>query len=90
MSKRHSLLEIRYCAVLKAMFDIFVPQCGNLVIFLSIRFYVKSILADFRRSKIAVLSISKDLHLDIWKNFTVKSLQTFKIHICSNGPNGCF
>ena len=29
-------------------------QCGNLIIFLPLRFYVKSILAHFRRSKTAV------------------------------------
>ena len=34
-----------------------VAQCGNLAIFLPLRFYVKSILADFRESKTAILTI---------------------------------
>ena len=33
------------------------PQCVNQAIFLPIRFYVKSILADFKRSKTAILII---------------------------------
>ena len=34
-------------------------QCGNLAIFLPLQFYVKAILADFRRSKIAILTLLK-------------------------------
>ena len=36
-----------------------VPQCGTFAIFLALWFFVKSILADFRRSKIAVGTILK-------------------------------
>ena len=34
-----------------------IPQCGNFWIFLPFRFYVKSIFADFKRSKTAILTL---------------------------------
>ena len=38
-------------------FEYGIPaQCRNLAIFLPLLFYVKSLLADFRRSKIAVFT----------------------------------
>ena len=41
---------------------IWETQGGNLAIFLSVNFYVKSILADFRRTKSAILTILKALN----------------------------
>ena len=46
--------------------------CGNLKIFLPLWFYVKSILADFRRSKTVVLTILQALNFDFWKNLTLE------------------
>ena len=46
-------------------------QCGNLAIFLSLWFYVKSILAEFRRSKNAILTILEALDFDFWKNLII-------------------
>ena len=40
-----------------------IPQCKNLAIILPFWFYVKSILADFRRSKTAILTILEALNL---------------------------
>ena len=48
------------------------PQCGNLVIFMPLWFYVKSILADFRKLKTGVLTILVALKSDFWKNFTLE------------------
>ena len=45
-----------------------IPQCA---IFLALWFYVKSILADFRRSKTANLTILEALNFDFWKYFTL-------------------
>ena len=53
-----------------------IPQCGNLAIFLPQWFYVKSILADFRRSKTAVLAILGLWILFFGKNSHLKC-QTF-------------
>ena len=68
-------------------------HCRNLAIFLSVWFYVKSILADFRRSKTAVLTILEAMNFEFWQFFTlenVKSVQKSKIQTCSNGQNGSF
>ena len=69
-----------------------IPQCGNLAIFLGLWFHVKTILADFRRSIIAVLTI---LGFEFW--FLVKfhtlqcqNSQKFKSQINSNNQNGSF
>ena len=70
-----------------------ITQRRNLAIMLWLWFYVKSILADFRRSRTAVLTIMEALNFDFWKNFTlenVKSSQKFKIQSYSNGQNGSF
>ena len=56
-------------------------------------FYVKSILADFRRSKTDILTILEALNFDFWKSYTlenVKNSQKFKIQSCSNDQNGSF
>ena len=42
-------------------------QCGNLAIFLSLWFYLKSILAYFRGSKIAILTILEALNFEFWE-----------------------
>ena len=39
------------------------PQCGHLVIFLPLRFYVKSIFGDFEVSKCAILTVLAPLNL---------------------------
>ena len=57
-------------------------HCGNLRIFLPLRFYVKSILTDFRSSKSAILTILEALN--------AKNYQKIKIHSCSNSLNGSF
>ena len=44
-------------------------QCGNFRIFLLFRFYVKSILADFKGSKTDVLTILKALNFDFLEKF---------------------
>ena len=49
-----------------------IPQCGNLAIFLRLWFYVKSILADFRRSITTVLTILQALNFDFLENFTLE------------------
>ena len=54
---------------------------------------MKSILADFRRSKTAVLTILEDLTFKFWKNFTLENVTTsqkFEIQGCSNGQIGSF
>ena len=51
-----------------------ITQLGNLAIFLPFRYYLKSIAADFRRSKTAILTISEALNLDFWKNFTLEKM----------------
>ena len=59
-----------------------ITQCGNFRNFLSPIFYVKLILADFKRSKTAVLPIFKVLNFNFYTNFTlgnVKISQKFKI-----------
>ena len=60
----------------KVSFDMknsyFTAQCGNVRIFLPFRFYVKSILADFRRSKSAFLTILEALNFDFWKTVTLE------------------
>ena len=49
-----------------------IPQCGNLANFLPLWCCVKSILADFRRSKIAILTILEALNIDFWKISNLK------------------
>ena len=39
---------------------------------------MKSVLADFRRSKTAVFIILEALNFDFWKNFTVEILKVLK------------
>ena len=70
-----------------------IIQCGNLPIIMPLWFYVKSIFADFRRSKTAILTILKALNFVFWKNFilgNVKSSQNFNIRSYSNGQNGSY
>ena len=70
-----------------------IPQFGNLAIFLPLELCVKSLLADFRRSKTAVLTNLEALnfdflgisHLKISEYFKLLKLQSF-----STGPNGSF
>ena len=53
------------------LFDLQVvtfPQSGNFAIFLPFLFYVKSILADFRRSKVAILIILEALNIEFFQN----------------------
>ena len=51
-----------------------IPQSGNLAIFLSLWFYVKSILADFWRSKTTISTILEALNFDFLKNFTLEDI----------------
>ena len=56
-------------------------------------FYVKSILADFRRSKNAFITTLNTLNFDFWKPSHLKnvnSFQKFKIQSCSIGQNSSF
>ena len=56
-------------------------------------FYVKSILADFRRPKTAILTILEALNLDLWEflHFKMsKNCQKFESQKWSNGQNGSF
>ena len=54
-------------------------QCGNFRIFLPIRFYVKTILADFRSSKISVLAILRALNFVNLVDF-IQSSKSEKMH----------
>ena len=47
----------------------------NFSIFLPLWFYVKSIVADFRRSKTAVLTILEAMTFDFWKNFMLENVK---------------
>ena len=70
-----------------------IPQCGNWDLIQLLWFCVKSILADFRGSKTAILTIFLALNFDIWENFiieNVKNSQKIKIQCCWNGQNGNF
>ena len=60
---------------------LFVSQCGNFRIFLSFRFYVKSISKILRVVKLPLLQFSEALYNDFWKFDTWKS-QKFKIQSC--------
>ena len=54
-----------------------IPRCGNWGITLPLWFYVKSILADLRRSKTAVLTILEALNFDFWKKISHFKSQNF-------------
>ena len=54
-----------------SFFSFFSAQYGNLAIFLQLWFYVKSILADFRWSKTAILTILAVLFLTFWAIFDI-------------------
>ena len=54
---------------------------------------MKSILADFRRSKSAFLTILEALNFDFWKNVTLemsKVPENSKFRAAQNGKNGIF
>ena len=53
-------------------------QCGNLIIFLPLRFYVKSILAHFRRLQTALVTILEDLIFNYWKSFVLANVKDFQ------------
>ena len=55
-----------------------ILQCGNLAIFLPLWIYMKSIFADFRRLRIAVVTILSALNFDFQKNFTLENVQKFQ------------
>ena len=74
-----------------------LPLCGNLRLtvwkfgnFLPLRFYVKSILADFRGSKMVVLTIFKSLNYDFWKIHTILLHDYFEGCIEIANPKGVF
>ena len=76
---------IMVCLEVLQVFYLDTELYGNFRIFLSLWFYVKSILADFRRSKTAILTILEALNFDFWKNLTlekVKDSQKFNIQSC--------
>ena len=53
------------------------PQCANFRIFLSFRFYVKSILDNVEVLKIAFFAILGTLNFDILVNFRLLKVQKF-------------
>ena len=57
----------------------FASQCGNLTIFLSLRFSVKSSLADFEVSKIVILTNFEAQNLDFLKFLHFHSLNFAKL-----------
>ena len=68
-------------------------QCVNLRFFLPLRFYVKLILADFRRSETAILTIFEALIFNFFETFifeNVKNSQKCKIQGCLNGQSRRF
>ena len=80
-------IQVHDCIDLARLIGIF----NNLTNFLQLWFFVKSILADFRRSKTAVLTILEAFWFALWRYFTlesVKSFQKFKLQSSSNGQNG--
>ena len=77
-------------------FWMLIFQCGKSTILLPFWFFVRTILADFKGSKTAILTISKVLNSDYFGNLTLendKHIHTFIILllICSKwkhlGPN---
>ena len=62
--------KFSYCLDYAGNSLISTPQCGNLRIWLSFRFYVKSILLDFRRSKTAILTTLEALNFVNFISFT--------------------
>jgi len=68
-------------------FDMDIPQCGNLAIFLSLWIYVKSILADFSQSKNAVLTILEVLNSDFRKISHLKMSKAPKNSNCKSCTN---
>jgi len=78
----------------------FASQCGNSKIFLPLKFYVKSILPDLRRSKIAILVILEAFNFDFWEflmlsnvefslkiKFKVSKMTRFAVFELVNLPN---
>ena len=71
-------------------------DCGYSTVWKFSNFPVASLVlreTDFRRLKIAILTILEALNIDFWKNFTlenVKTFQKFKILNCSNGQDDSF
>ena len=63
-----------------------IAQCGNLAIFLPLWICVKSIVADFRRSKTAILTISVALNFEFWKFLTFSNVKYFQ----NSNFNGSF
>ena len=57
-------------------------QCGNFMIFLSLRFYVKSNLGEARSSKTAVFAIFEALNFVDLVNFSLSKLYKFSASIC--------
>ena len=47
-------------------------HCRNVAIFVPLALYVKSILANFRRSKTAILTILVGLNFDFWEKIHFK------------------
>ena len=62
------------------MSDIHSAQCGNDKIFLSLRFNVKSISADFGMSKTGILTILDTVTFDFWQFYTRNCQKIPKIH----------
>ena len=58
--------------------ELICTQCGNLAISLPLRFYVKSILADFRRSKTAILVNVAALNFEYWVIFDIFKCESTK------------
>ena len=61
------------------------PQCGNIKIFISFRFYVKSILVDSRSAKAAIFAILGAVNFVNLVNIGLQKVQKF-IQIKSSAP----
>ena len=68
-------------------------QCGNFMIFLSLRFYVKSILENSRSAKSAILTHSQALNFDIYEILHFLKAEIYqinKVHSPKNSKNDNF
>ena len=67
------------CSLIGNFHTVDIPKYGNSAIFLSLWFYVKLILADFRRSKTVILTILEALNSDFLRIHTWKCQKYQKV-----------
>ena len=58
-------------------YDILLIQCGNYIIFPSLRFYVKSILQNLDARKLPFFAILKSLNFVQLMDFSLQKVQKF-------------